>query len=48
MKQSLIISLSNKADTLTGPEAFSYGDASGNLSESIDSNTSYVSISEDE
>jgi uncharacterized protein YbjT (DUF2867 family) len=44
----LIISLSNKTYTLTGPDAISYGDASGNLPESIGRNTSYVSIFEDE
>jgi uncharacterized protein YbjT (DUF2867 family) len=37
-----------KAYTITGPEAISYGDAAGILSESIGRNISYVNISEDD
>jgi uncharacterized protein YbjT (DUF2867 family) len=44
----LIISLSNKADTITRPEAISYSDAAGILSEYIGRDISYVAISEDD
>ena len=39
---------SGKAYTITGPEAISYGDAAGILSDYIDRKVSYVNISEDD